>query len=107
MIQLTTPFNPGDVDSGRTYPHVKVTEFHFYWTVGIIEVICQYGEQSGNTWSPGKVSNPAIRFTGTAYTELVSTLCPDDTTPVYVAAYAALYDKLITENHFSGTVVTD
>lgn len=51
MIELTTPYNPGSVDPGKTYTHVQIVEFHKAEITLLL--VCQYGYLVEGNWAVG------------------------------------------------------
>lgn len=120
MINLTTAFNPGDVDSGKSYTHVKIVEFRAHIEKKQITIISQLGYLDGGEWIAGLIE-PKIFVVSNgkvvqAYTDLVvgsTALQTDVADPgpppvseynVYAAAGRNLYQWLVDTGKYVGTV---
>lgn len=104
MIQLTTAFNPGDMDPGKSYTHVQIHELR--WDMPkkqmMVRVVRGYLESSNfvigkvpDAWvvfADGGPKNPQL----TDYTDLIAGM-PQSGESIYQAAGRELYTKLITD----------
>ena len=112
-LQLTTPINPGDLDS-VTYGQVKIIEQRHRSTAGTITVVVAAGNtDEEGVWVPGvqKTSVFQIRDDdtldppGTEYTDLVTDSISQPDEPTYAAVKRGLYEWLIANDHYAGTIV--
>lgn len=125
-ITLTTPFNPGDLDPGKTYPHVFIPRFtdanqgtnlsfdYEYGTVTSssvqvpgIGLLGLPGNANVPSWSKGvgAPTRTAI-ISGSAYLQIAyaAPLLTTDTT--YNTLMRALYNYLIKTVGIAGSITT-
>jgi len=58
-IQLTTAFNPGDLEAGVTYAQVKIIRFVVDVDAEVVTLVTQYGNTDDNgDWVPAKAVPP-------------------------------------------------
>jgi len=53
-IALTTPFDPGDLDTGKTYTHVRIKSVKIDLENSAVELDCEHGYYDDETWVAGK-----------------------------------------------------
>lgn len=54
-ILLTTPFDPGSVDPGKSYTHAKITRIDHKVDEKEIRLYVTYGYKLSGVWTPGRV----------------------------------------------------
>jgi len=129
-IQLTTPFtfSPGHGKPAEMYAQVKIVEFVCAIEEKSLRMRVQYGNTVGGVWQPGKADQalfiaadaPAQLLNGeqipatSDYTALVVASLAKAADVVaagaqgyncYVATARELYEWLIEQGHYEGTVV--
>lgn len=107
LIQLSSAYNPGDTDPGRTYPHAKIAAYHIYPDSNHIQVYPQYGSGnlSSSYWNPGSVFLGSKDISDSEYTALISSASLVGELP-FVASDRILHKWLIDSGHVSGTLLT-
>lgn len=114
-ILLTTAFDPGDLDPGKSYTHVKIVHLEHDVGGGSIRMICKRGYLDGGDFVPGAVSptmvhqvqdQPSLEPPGTDYTSLVSeTVVSGDVGGlVYDVNAQHLYQYLLDQGAYAGTI---
>lgn len=120
MIQLTVPFNPGDLDVA-VYERVRIVSFELDSVAKRIHISCEYGNYSEDDqlWTggiaprrnffiqnhPERIDDNGNVVPGTTeYTDMLLKV-PLEGETVYGAAGRELYIWLLTKGHFSGTLV--
>lgn len=128
MLQLTTPYNPGDADPGASYTHVKITSMRVVFDEdeeppGIL-LTAHRGTFESSVWARGAAAlaqtfkvadHPEITDTEG---EVVTAADPQYTTMIAALVAAGdvgerkydviakeLYQWLIDQGHFVGTYV--
>jgi len=104
-IQLTAAFDPGDVDPGVTYPRVIIKSFLCQPLTQEIAVVCEYGSGSSSSWTPGVVPTQEFLVSGSDYTTMIAELPDSGLEAIYDGAARVIYQWLIDEGHFAGTIV--
>jgi hypothetical protein len=107
-ILLTNPFNPGDMDPGKTYPYVKLSFIGIYLTNKQISLQWQYGDEVSGVWTPGKIQAPGCmaQIIEEDYdTVIASETVSGDEGVVYDAVRRVLYSWMIDEGIVQGTLV--
>lgn len=106
-IQLTTALDMGAVDDD--YTHVKIMEFTHDALESAILLTVQHGTLSGQTFVRGKkipnTTQKTFKVTGQDYTDLVAELPANTTETLYAQVAKALYQWLIDNGHYAGTIV--
>lgn len=108
-ILLSTPFNPGDIDPGVSYPYVQIVGMRWFLS-GVIEIEVARGRIVDGAFIEGKVPRDKItvannpRLGTTEYTTLL-TGTPSAGESTYQAVGRGLYTYLRTKNGFMGTIV--
>lgn len=106
-LQLTTPLDMGAVDDD--YTHVKIMQFGHDSLEGSIEMTLLHGTMSGNDFVRGKkipnTTQKTFRVTGQDYIDLVSELPANTTETLYDQVAEKLYQWLIDNGHYAGTIV--
>ncbi|NIQ91010.1 MAG: hypothetical protein GWM98_04670 [Nitrospinaceae bacterium] len=107
-IDLTADFDPGDADSG-SYTHVGITAVQVRTEDKVIQFTTKYGTYPGSVFTPGVnirgVTVKTFDVTGADYDSIVAELCSSTSAKVYDEVARLLYEWLISEGHFAGTVV--
>lgn len=62
MIELTTPFNPGDVEPGKTYTHMRAASFGMDARQARVRVSMDYIYDEAGTWTTGKGPGPELQI---------------------------------------------
>lgn len=104
-LLLTTPFEPGDLDPGAHYTHLKVEWFAMLVPDLKLELVTTYGTQAGAVYTKGVASpNKKYDIAGPDFFTMVQKL-PHDGETIYNAAARELYEWLIAKGHAAGTIV--
>lgn len=124
-IVLTTPFNPGDLDKGATYPHVYIprlsdapqgTSLAFDWEYGTATTttvanvpgtgpLGAAGTVNVVSWNKGMGSfTKTVTISGTAYLSIVNQTPLLSTDTSYNMILRQLYQYLLTNNLVAGTI---
>lgn len=114
-ILLTTAFDPGDLDPGKSYTHVKIVHLEHDVEGQAIRLICKRGYLAGGVFVVGGVSpvmvhqiqdQPSLEPPGTDYTSLVAeTVVSGDVGElVYDVNAQHLYQHLLTKGEYVGTI---
>lgn len=121
-LDLTTPFQTGDLDPNGPYSQVKIVKMTHDSVAETIEIQVEYGNTALGEWEPGVkeqemylVENSPAEYddqgnetvpAGTDYDLLVAKLCGvgNDNTPIYTRVKQELYQWLIDEGYFAGTI---
>lgn len=102
-LALTTSFNPGDHDAGKTYTHVKIGSMNVNPSGSSIIFSYTYGEYDGVTWTPG-LKAVASEFTGAAY-DVVAANVATASEPLADHVTRAILEKLVADGDLVGTIV--
>lgn len=109
-ILLSTPADPGDNDAGNTYPRAKIIHFNVNLNSNTIDFAVAYGDVVEDVWTRGnglRVKNFSI--TGEEYATMMAESAQqsdgDSEYEIYAAAKRVLYQWLIDNDHFAGTIV--
>jgi len=102
-LSLTTPISAGDLDPGvASYAQVRVTGFEYR------RRLLRFRTEVGNTvdaaWVRGK-GRRTFTVDGAAFDTLVSTHSTLADELTYDAVERGLYEWLISEGHYAGTIV--
>lgn len=108
-LQLTTPFDSGNFDT-VDYEYVKIVEFTLNTSKKFIKIVCEYGNIVDDVWthsdmSPTQIHIIADTLEDSHFSDLVSTTPPDTTSSIYDHAATKLYQWLIDQDVYSGTIV--
>lgn len=107
-IQLTTAFQTGDADE-QDYSHVAIRKVEVRLEADVIRFHTRHGIYSGGVFTPGKIlrgqTAQTFELRGSDYTSILSELCSSTDEKVYDEVARVLYEWLIDNEHFSGTVV--
>lgn len=124
-IVLTTPFNPGDLDKGNTYPHVYIprlsdapqgTNLSFDWeygtaTTGTVANVPGTGALGAAgtvnvvNWVKGSGSfTKTVNITGMAYLTIVNQTPLLSTDTSYNMILRQLYQYLLTNGLVAGSI---
>ena len=60
MILLTTPFNPGDSDPGKSYTHARVVSVELNAKRMRVRVAVNYVYEDGGVWAYGQVGKLSL-----------------------------------------------
>lgn len=123
-LQLTTPVSVGGLDpdaAGGEYDQIRIENLEFDFVRKKIGLRCVYGNTVSGDWVSGKkemrigVQNQEAAYdengdiiagtSSTAYDDVVALLPVDDTTPLYTQVGDTLYQWLIDQGYFVGSVV--
>lgn len=104
-ILLTTAYNPGDADPGKTYPRVKIISFSLVPDDKYLDMQLEYGDVSEGNWVPGVAKRIGKQITGAAFDSLAGGSLPLDANElIYDGASRTLYQWLLDNNIFAGTI---
>lgn len=103
-ILLTTAFNPGDIDPGKTYAQAKITWYRTHITQMYMEVHCELGNTVEGVWTPGATQDYIFPLAGEDFIALCSAV-PEEGETVYQTVSRLLYQWLLDEGKFIGTIV--
>lgn len=104
-IQLTTPFNPGDLDPGKTYPIVKILDHTVDSRGGLITIHTAYGYLVDGVWQQGIMSRvETTQISGQDYLDMGAEV-PDGIKSRHDDTADALYQYLLDKGVYTGTVV--
>lgn len=103
-IQLTTAFNPGDLDN-TTYQQVKIPLYITDVLGKNLQIIYQYGNTIDGVWQPGQAGpRRQVTVTGQDYIDIIAELAEENET-VYEAVSRILYQYLLDKEIVAGTIV--
>lgn len=110
MILLTTPYDPGDLDT-QSYTHVQIRRFGLDLRRKAIDLEICYGYLDSGNFVEGKSvakrmlikDRPNRTPATTHFTDLIATMGVDSKT-VYDQAAEGLYNHLISEGLYPGTL---
>lgn len=110
MIDLTTNHKPGDDwPNEPDYTHVRITRFCIDTVGAQLELWCDYGTIVDNAFVQGKSRTATVTIRDTPnnayYTDLVGASPEDDTTLLYDQVSNALYQWLLDQSVFAGSIV--
>lgn len=109
-IALTTPYDPGDLDPGQSYTHVRILRAVIDNTVPQVELTIVRGFLSGPDFVPGRASPERVvikdrpRQGGTDYADEEAKK-PFAGANTYAAYDRQLHEFLIVKALFPGTIV--
>jgi NADPH:quinone reductase-like Zn-dependent oxidoreductase len=112
-IQLTAPKVTGDFDTEAVngqYAEVKIIEQRLNTKGEFIELLLEYGNTDTGAWVSGKMNPVKVQIVnsmggGTDYNDIIASLPLDGNEAIYAGAKRVLYQWLIDNGHFAGTVV--
>ena len=70
-ILLTTPFDPGSMDPGVSYPEAKIVSFGMHLEARVMNVRMEWGQTSEGIWTRGVKLEP-FKFEGINYDQIVA-----------------------------------
>jgi len=96
-ISLTTPWNPGNFDAGKTYVRAKITTFAVNLESKILRVVVDFGDMVEGEWVSGKAPNKekSITIRGEDFDAMLDDT-PQQGETTYDAIKRALYTYLTT-----------
>jgi hypothetical protein len=107
-INLTTAFDPGDADSGNL-THVRIESLEISLPGKTISFTTRHGTYAGGTWTDGvkvrNVTRKKFTITGDDYDDMIAKTASGADAKVYDDVAKHLYQWLIDEGHFTGTIV--
>ena len=104
-ILLTTPFNPGDLDKGHTYPLVNIVSVHILKEQEKIAIEYQFGSMADGVWTPGPAA-PTKQFvviTEDDYAAVVKQAANSGEL-IYEGVKRVLYQYLLDKGIVAGTI---
>jgi hypothetical protein len=102
---LTTPYDPGDLDPGQTYPRAKIVVQTIRPDQKAIDLTWSFGDVSGSDWIPGAADPGGQESIIEAdYDTVVASLPTDGSELIYNGAARVLYQWLIDNGHLAGTI---
>jgi hypothetical protein len=109
MLQLTNPYNVGDVDPNGPYTHAKILQFDVNLEHQHIHFVVQLGTISEEAFVKGiRAKNTTMRnfdIQGDDYLAIVAKTTSAQGVPIYDEVARELYQWLIDSGHFVGTNV--
>ena len=106
-IQLTTSYDSGDIDGELT--HVKIPEMKFMPDAKRIELVTRMGKMVGGVFQYGvAVENATTKHfivEDADYDTMIAEMSAGASEVYYDEVARLLYEWLIANNHFAGTVV--
>ena len=107
-LELTTALDMGAIDAD--YTHVKILNFLLHSEGEFIEMVVAHGTvDGGGAFTVGKrvagVTPSHFRIEGADYATIVSAVTSDTGVPIYNEVARELYQWLIDEGHYIGTIV--
>jgi len=102
-IDLTTDFDPGDLDT-IDYAHVAITQY-MHIPGGGLDFYSNYGNVAAGEFTPGKTNPIVTHLTGSSYTTLMAVTAVDGDETVRDAMERAMLQYLIDQSVYAGTVV--
>lgn len=109
MLQLTTPYNVGDVDPNGPYTHVKILQFGVNLEHPSIQFTAQMGTVSGDDFVKGirakGTTMKGYSIEGSDYEAMVSKTTSAQGVLIYDEVARELYQWLIDKGHYAGTNV--
>jgi len=106
-VLLTTPFNPGDMDPGQTYPRANIIFQSIRPEDEVITVQYEFGDvTSGLDWIRGSASPVrTVDFSGEDYEYLIDEAAEEEEDfKIYVGAKRVLYEKLMDKGLLDGDI---
>ena len=105
-VLLTTAFDPGDLDPGKTYPRANIVMQQIAPESEQIVVNYQFGDMVEDAWVKGAASpDKVVRITGADYTALVASAAnSQESYKIYAGAKRVLYQYLIDKGILAGTI---
>ena len=98
-ITLTTAFNPGDFDAGKTYTHAKIVKFAVDIELGAISVTLKFGNVVGGVWTPSVLPGTMLIFAyGSEMWETISEKATNEGESVYECLKRVLYAQVMVDN---------
>jgi hypothetical protein len=107
-LLLTTPLTVGGIDASD-YTHVRIASFMLDSVENRIYLSIRFGYKNGSAWVSGvNIPNITVKdfeISGADYVAMVAnTVGSDASKKIYRQASDKLYQWLIDNNHFIGTV---
>jgi hypothetical protein len=104
-IRLTTPWNPGNYDPGKTYPRAILTALTIYPELKRIHLVVDFGDVIDNKWKTGDASLPnETTVKEEAYDTMVAAV-PQEGETIYQAVKRVSYAYLLaTVPELAGTI---
>lgn len=95
-ILLTTPWNPGNFDPGKTYPYAKILTFTQSTENKWMRVAVDFGYMNEGVWSTGSAKDKEKMYTirGEDYDTMIAAM-PEEGEKVYDAVKRLLYAYLV------------
>ena len=111
-IYLTTPFNPGDLDTGKTYPRAQIAAITIGLEPGLrrspfITTRYNFGDIVSGVWTRGNASpDMEVRISDTDYETMVASGIATESEDynVYNAVKRIIYTYLIDNGYLVGTI---
>ena len=105
-VSLTTPKNTGDLDpSSAVYAEAKIVFQSIDVEVKAINVKVQYGNTVSGVWEKGILKDEWFVIKGADYDTVVASSSSAAGEIYYEKVAAVLYQWLIDNGHFVGTIV--
>jgi len=108
-IQLTTAISGGDFEPSPL-THAKIVFFATNLIDSLIEIRVMLGSVANGNFIPAQIQNfgttvKAFTISGSDYTTLIATTASAQGVILYDEVAEKLYQWLLTNNHFAGTIV--
>lgn len=110
VIQLTAAYNPGDLDPGQVYPHIKVAAYHIYPDSKHIQLWPQYGSASlsssiSSSWRSGVTQLSSVDIADTNYVTVLLSASQGAELP-FDAAGRIFHKYLLDNGYFTGSLLS-
>jgi hypothetical protein len=102
-IQLTTAFNPGDVDAGKLYTQAKILSLSVDVLGNMMRVNCSYGYTADGVWVQGVVGHKSLRIEGQDFGNIMGAIPVDES--IASAMVSRIYQWLLDDGVYSGIIV--
>ena len=108
-IQLTSPLSVGTIDVNSPYQQVKILQINLLSAVKRIELTVQHGNTINGTWTPGRAIEGTtvqrFKILDSEYDTLIAAKSAGADEVYYDKVGALLYQWLLDEEHYVGTIV--
>lgn len=118
VIVLTTPISVGDLDPNGPYLHVNITRIQHVSDMNTISITCEAGNMVSDVWTAGHdnlcipaghtkgisiIDQPDLDPPHSHYTDVVTSI-PGGVLDLRAELLQKLYEVVLTEGHYAGTI---